>query len=131
MINLHSAHFLPLQRITELIAQLTGHRLSEGWIKTCHARLSSRLDAFLEAVIAALRAAHAVCCNENGFRFSGRRFWLHVCCTASLTLFGCHRRLGTDGIVQALAGQPWLPSPKPSAAHEKTLPAPSQEKLAA
>jgi hypothetical protein len=36
-----------------------------------------------------------------------------------------------DGIVQALAGKPWLPSPKPSAAQEKTLSAPHQEKIAA
>jgi len=95
---LHSAHFLPLQRITALIAQLTGQQISEGWIKTCHARLSSRLDSFLVAVIAALRAAQAVCCDETGFRFSGRRFWLHVGCTATLTLLGCHRRRGTEGI---------------------------------
>jgi transposase len=98
VIYLHSAHFLPLQRLTALIAQLTGHQLSEAWIKTCHARLSSRLDSFLVAVIAALRAAKTVCCDETGFRFSGRRFWLHVCCTATLTLFGCHRRRGTAGI---------------------------------
>ena len=98
VVYLHSAHFLPLQRITELIAQLTGHRLSEGWIKTCHARLSSRLDSFLIAVTAALRAAMAVCCDETGFRFLGRRFWLHVCCTGTLTLLGCHRRRGAPGI---------------------------------
>lgn len=98
VIYLHSAHFLPLQRITALIAQLTGHQLSEGWIKTCHARLSSRLDSFLVAVTAALRAAKTVCCDETGFRFLGRRFWLHVCCTGALTLLGCHRRRGTPGI---------------------------------
>jgi len=43
-------------------------------------------------------AAQAVCCDETGFRFSGRRFWLQVGCTATLTLFGCHRRRGTEGI---------------------------------
>lgn len=98
VIYLHSVHFLPWQRLTDLIAQLTGHRLSEGWIKTCHARLSSRLDSFLAAVGAALRAAPAVSCDETGFRFIGRRFWLHVCCTATLTLCGCHRRRGAEGI---------------------------------
>ena len=35
------------------------------------------------------------------------------------------------GIVQALADQPWLPAPKPSAAQDKTLSAPYQEKIAA
>lgn len=97
VIYLHSAHFLPLQRLTALIAQLTGHQISEGWIKTCHARLSSRLDSFMDAVTAALRAAKAVCCDETGFRFIGQRFWLHVCSTATLTLLGCHRCRGTAG----------------------------------
>jgi transposase len=98
VIYLHSAHFLPLQRITELLAQMTGHLLSEAWIKTCQARLSARLDSFIFAVIEALHAAQAVCCDETGFRFLGRRFWLHVCCTATLTLLGCHRRRGAEGI---------------------------------
>ncbi len=97
VIYLHSAHFLPLQRLTALIAQLTGHQISEGWIKTCHARLSSRLDSFMDAVTAAVRAAKAVCCDETGFRFIGQRFWLHVCSTATLTLLGCHRCRGTAG----------------------------------
>jgi transposase len=118
VIYLHSAHFLPLQRITELIAQLTGHRLSEGWIKTAHTRLSSRLDSFLDAVTAALRAAQAVCCDETGFRFSARRFWLHVCCTASLTLFGCHRRRGKAGI-DALGVLPDFPG---TAVHDHWAP---------
>ena len=36
-----------------------------------------------------------------------------------------------DGIVQALAGKPWLPSQKPSAVQEKTISAQHQEKVAA
>jgi transposase len=97
VVYLHSAHFLPLQRITGLIAQLTGHSLSEAWIKTCHARLSSRLDSFVAAATAALLAAKAVCCDETGFRYNGGRHWLHVCCTGTLTLLGCHLSRGMKG----------------------------------
>lgn len=97
-IYLHSAHFIPLQRVTDVIAQLTGRRVSEGWIETCHARLSVTLEPFLSAVAAGLRAAKVVCCDETGFRFTARRFWLHVCCTGALTLLLCHRRRGAEGI---------------------------------
>jgi len=107
-IYLHSAHFIPLQRTADVIAQLTGRRVSEGWIETCHARLSATLEPFLSAVTAGLRAAKVVCCDETGFRFAARRFWLHVCCTGALTLLLCHRRRGAEGI----AALGILPTPK-------------------
>ncbi|MSU68527.1 MAG: hypothetical protein EXS40_08130 [Opitutaceae bacterium] len=80
------------------------YHLNEGWIKTCHARLSAWLASFLLAVTAALRAAKAVCCDETCYRFLGRRFWLHVCCTGTLALLGCNWRRGTDGIDALVSG---------------------------
>lgn len=97
-IFLYVVHFVPFQRVTDVIAQLTGRRVSAGWIITCHTRLSAQLSPFLTAVTKLLRAAPVVCCDETGFRFAARRFWLHVCCTAALTLYGCHRRRGAEGI---------------------------------
>ena len=86
-IFLSTVHFVPLQRVTDVIAQLTGRRVSAGWIVTCHTRLAAQLQPFLTAVTKLLRAAPVVCCDETGFRFAARRFWLHVCCTAALTLY--------------------------------------------
>ena len=96
-IYLHVGHFIPLQRSADIIEVLTGRRVSEGWISTCQERVSGRLEPFIVAVTAALRAAKAICCDETGFRFAGKRFWLHVCCTAMLTLMLCHRRRGLEG----------------------------------
>jgi len=45
-----------------------------------------------------LRAAPGICCDETGFRFAARRFWLHVCCTVALTLYLCQWRRGAEGI---------------------------------
>lgn len=94
---LHVWHFVPLERTAECIETLTGHRPSEAWINTAKKRLSSALDPFVTAATAALRKAPAVCCDETGFRFAGKRFWCHVCCTALLTLFICSRRRGREG----------------------------------
>jgi transposase len=96
-VYLHVGHFVPLERTADIIEVLTGRRVSEGWISACQERVSGRLDPFIAAVTASLRAAKAICCDETGFRFAGRRFWLHVCCTALLTLLLCHRRRGADG----------------------------------
>ncbi len=96
-VYLHIGHFLPLERTADVIQVLTGRRVSEGWISACQQRVSSRLDPFIAAVTTCLRAAKTVCCDETGFRFAGRRFWLHVCCTSLLTLLLCHRKRGSEG----------------------------------
>jgi transposase len=96
-IYLHDGHFVPLERTADILEALTGHRVSEGWISSCQARLSTRLEPFISALTAALKASPVVCCDETGFRFAARRFWLHVCCTAMLTLLVCHRRRGAEG----------------------------------
>ncbi len=96
-VYLHVGHFIPLERTADIIEILTGRRVSEGWICACQERVSGRLDPFINAITATLRAAKAVCCDETGFRFAGKRFWLHVCCTALLTLMLCHRRRGAEG----------------------------------
>lgn len=98
-IYLHVGHFVPLQRTADIIEVLTGRRVSEGWISSCQERVSGRLDPFIAAVTAMLRAAKSICCDETGFRFAGKRFWLHVCCTATLTLMLCHRRRGIEGTI--------------------------------
>lgn len=96
-VYLHVGHFVPLERTADIIEVITGRRVSEGWISASQERVSSRLDPFIAAVTACLRAAKSLCCDETGFRFAGKRFWLHVCCTALLTLMLCHRKRGADG----------------------------------
>lgn len=95
-VYLHIGHFVPLARTAHIITTLTGHQVSEGWINTCRRRTAARLKPFITAVTDALYAAPSVCCDETGFRFAGARYWMHVCCTLTLTLLLCHRRRGTD-----------------------------------
>jgi transposase len=96
-VSLHVGHFVPLKRTADIIEALTGRRVSEGWIIACQERVCSRLDPFITAVTACLHTAKTICCDETGFRFAGKRFWLHVCCTTLLTLMLCHRKRGADG----------------------------------
>lgn len=96
-VYLHVAHFTPLERTADIIETVTGQRVSEGWIDTCQERLSDRLDPFIESVTDELKKAETIHCDETGFRFAGKRFWLHVCCTTLLTLLLCHRKRGIEG----------------------------------
>jgi len=95
-IFLHIQHFIPLKRTGDIIATLTGHRVSDGWISACRRRAATALKPFTTAVKQRLREAPSVCCDETGFRFAGRRFWLHVCCTLTLTVLLCHRKRGGE-----------------------------------
>lgn len=90
-------HFVPVARTCELIRTLTGTRPSQGWVLACQQRLSVRLDGFLERVTDLLRRAPTVCCDETGIRFGAARHWLHVCCTALLTLLLVSRHRGSEG----------------------------------
>jgi transposase len=89
-------HFVPVARTCELIQELTGTRPSHGWVLACQERLSKRLDGFIEGVTDLLRKSPTVCCDETGFRFGGERRWLHVCCTALLTLLMVSRFRGGE-----------------------------------
>lgn len=90
-------HFVPVARTCELIRTLTGSRPSQGWVLACQQRLSRQLDGFIERTTELLRAAATVCCDETGIRFGGKRKWLHVCCTAMLTLLLVSRHRGSKG----------------------------------
>jgi len=90
-------YFVPVARTCELIRTLTGTRPSQGWVLACQQRLSVRLDGFLERVTELLRRAPTVCCDETGIRFGAARQWLHVCCTAMLTLLLVSRHRGSEG----------------------------------
>ena len=90
-------HFVPVARACELLRTLTGNRPSQGWVLACQRRLSVRLDGFMERTTELLRKAASVCCDETGLRFGGERHWLHVCCTALLTLLLVSRHRGSEG----------------------------------
>lgn len=95
-VYLNIGHFVPVKRTTQIIKTLTGHAVSQAWIMTSRGRIAERLQPFIASVTAALRAAPSVCCDETGFRFAGARYWMHVCCTLTLTLLLCHRRRGAE-----------------------------------
>jgi transposase len=90
-------HFVPVARTCALIQTLTGSRPSQGWVLACQKRLSAQLDGFIEHTTDLLRRAAVVGCDETGIRFGGKRHWLHVCCTALLTLLLVSRHRGSEG----------------------------------
>jgi transposase len=99
-IYLTIGHFVPVARTCALIQTLTGTKPSHGWVLACQQRLSRKLDPVLASIKHGLQAAASVCNDETGIRFCGKRYWLHVCCTAMLTFLLVSRFRGSRGTAE-------------------------------
>lgn len=90
--------FLAQQRAAEAMGDLFGLPVSDGTVAAVIARLSGRLDGFIETVKARLREAEVVNADETGLRVAGRTHWVHSTSTDEFSLISVHRRRGREGI---------------------------------
>ena len=100
-VYLLAQQLLPYARTCAVLADLLGCRLSVGTLQAALADGAARL-APLEAQIAtAVARAPITHADETSLRIGGRRHWLHVASTATLTHYATHRQRGqgaTDAI---------------------------------
>lgn len=97
-VYLTTGHFVPVARTCDIIHALTGSRPSQGWVMECQKRVSRNLGGFMDRVIALLKQVPTICCDETGFRFCGKRYWLHVCSTVLLTVLMVSRFRGSQAM---------------------------------
>lgn len=90
---------LPLDRIGQLIGDLTGHHLSEATllaqIKVMAARLQKTL---IPQIREKLRLQDVLHTDETGARLAGKQHWLHVVSNAKWTLMEVYLRRGIGAI---------------------------------
>jgi transposase len=92
---------LPTERISELICELTGHRLSEGTLYNLSADLSTALEPFVMRTRELLAAAPVAHFDESGVRVQGKLQWAHSASTATLTAYAIHPKRGEQAMVEA------------------------------
>jgi transposase len=83
---LHS-HFLPEDRLAELMRDLFGVSLVPATIARMSRSCADRLTSFVQAVCAHVAGAKVKHLDETGFRIGGRTQWLHIASTALLTIY--------------------------------------------
>ena len=83
---------IPVERTAELIRDLTGARVSTGWIASLLPKAAKLVAAPVKLVKALLVAGHLVHADETTTNIAGKRAWLHVACTDKLTLLGLRSR---------------------------------------
>jgi transposase len=96
-VYLVARQFVPYARARDLLADLTGARLSVGtlvdWMRQSAAALQPVEDELKEA----LRRTPVLHSDEGGVRCSGRLAWAHVASTPRLTHYAIHAKRGSAG----------------------------------
>jgi transposase len=85
---------LPLARTSEVMRDLLGVHMSEGTICDLITRCALALVPVEQQIKAALTSAQVLHHDETGLYVSGKRHWMHVTCTPTLTHYHVDRSRG-------------------------------------
>ncbi|HLZ57555.1 MAG TPA: IS66 family transposase [Ktedonosporobacter sp.] len=78
-------HLLPLARTCEVLRDLLGVQISEGTVGELITRCARQLAPVERQISEALKQAEVIHQDETGLYVAGRRHWMHVTCTPTLT----------------------------------------------
>src|SRR6266705_1519567 len=81
----HDQQLLPLARTSEVMSDLLGVEMSEGTICDLIKRCAGQLVPVEQQIKEALKEAAIIHQDETGLYVAGKRQWMHVTCTPTLT----------------------------------------------
>ncbi len=102
-IYLQNAHFVPEERLTQILRDLCGVSLCPGTLNNLRRRAAEAWEPFVERI-----REHLIHCpgvkhlDETGFRVAGRGQWLHVLSNQLLTYYRISEKRG--GVLAGLRG---------------------------
>jgi len=94
-------HYVPVERTTEIFADLVQHRVSEATVLKASEQLERCIEPSTAAVKARLRDAAVLHVDESGLRVMGKLHWLHVASTERLTSYEVHAKRGQEAMEDA------------------------------
>jgi transposase len=97
-VYLTTQHLLPRGRTAEVLRDLAGAQMSEGTLTTLIKRTSHLLKPSEQQIKTALRQARVIHQDETGLSVMGKRIWMHVTCTRTLTHYCAHVSRGHDAL---------------------------------
>jgi transposase len=111
VVYLLHGHFLPEDRLAELMRDLFGVPLVPATIARMSRCCADRLQSFIAAVREEVCRAKVKHLDETGFRLGGKTQWLHIASTALLTFYRVHAKRGSllAGVVGIAVHDHWKP----------------------
>jgi len=108
-VYLSQQQLLPLARACEVLRDLLGVQMSEGTVCELTKKCAAQLGQVEQHIKAALIQAEVIHQDETGLHVAGKRHWMHVTCTSTLTHYQVHASRGQAaleaiGILPAFAG---------------------------
>ena len=90
-------HHIPLERTSEIFADLYGHAMGEASIVEAGVEIAHQVEPVNEEAKAYLiQTPEPVHFDETGARVAGKLNWIHVCSTAWVTYLAVHPKRGTQ-----------------------------------
>jgi transposase len=97
-VYLNQAQLLPLERASEVLAEVFGCPLSEGTLERvvgeCHEQLAD-VEVAIKRGIEGAKVGHF---DETGMSVGGKTSWVHVASTPSLTFYAAHQKRGRQAL---------------------------------
>lgn len=98
VVYLYDWHFIPNDRLVQLIEDLCSHRISPSTIESARKMCYSNLEDFDQRINDIIKSSSIAHADETGFRVKSKLFWLHVACTQTVTKYYMHERRGAEAM---------------------------------
>jgi len=101
---LRFVHAISYQRLSRLLGELFGLRISEGALDAAFRRGKPHVDADVAAILTRLRCARVVCSDETSVRIDGRTCWNWVFQNSEVVIHVIRRSRGAGVVAEVLDG---------------------------
>lgn len=92
LVYLKDGQFVPLDRLSQLCADLYGYEVSAATIESARKDCYEALEPFEEKAKEVLIRGSSLNADESGLRVEGSLHWLHVYSTDLVTFYGVHKK---------------------------------------
>lgn len=98
IVYLMNYQHIPYRRTRELVTDLVGQSIAEGTLQEAIAECATKLSPSYEKIKYHIKQAKVGHFDETGLYVGGKRFWLHVAATLSLTYYDYHDKRGSAAL---------------------------------
>ncbi|QZT37325.1 IS66 family transposase [Halosquirtibacter xylanolyticus] len=100
ILSLHIEHYIPLNRISTLVEELTSYKIGDGTIDNILKHAEKVFTPLYESLRQSIEDANIVGSDETGCKIDGSKGWMWVWQNYELTFITAHRSRGYKVVVE-------------------------------